>query len=269
VVRCVSIATGATLSTIRPAQTPLLELSFAQHLAALPDVDLDGKRDLAVAVLSPPCPPGTQPCDIIPHRVEIYSGASGANLLGWPGDGDGTIVGSLSGVGDVDGDGRGELLLGLDNAFTPPSTYYGKASLRSMLSDFTAPENFCRAYDVQVTGQTTSITWSGSTSVAAADFDLLAFDAPSARPGYFLATHRFGPWTSGATVLCIRPPGLRLGPSMLTSATGQATYDLFAGPSSSAFVAGTTWYFQFVYESDYLSPGVYFTSDALGVTFAP
>jgi hypothetical protein len=84
---------------------------FGQSVAGVPDVDGDGIADLLVGAVYED--PGTSPEDA--GRAHVFNGASGALLytLASPNEQSIGYFGmSVSGVEDVDGDGRGDLLVG-------------------------------------------------------------------------------------------------------------------------------------------------------------
>jgi len=79
---------------------------LGHSLAGVGDVDDDGTPDLAVSALS-----GAELS--APAYVSLVSGATGSELVLVPGDGPQDLRGfALAGVGDVDGDGHDDVLLG-------------------------------------------------------------------------------------------------------------------------------------------------------------
>lgn len=82
--------------------------AFAQAVAGVPDVDGDGRGDLLIGA------PGEPGLGVI-GRAYVFSGAGGSLLqtLASPNEDGGTNFGfAVAGVDDIDGDGRGELLVG-------------------------------------------------------------------------------------------------------------------------------------------------------------
>ena len=95
----VHVHSGANGDLIGTALGPPAATSFGYVLAAVGDVDLDGSPDFAA---------GPSPSD---RHVRVYSGSTGALLR----DFSGPISGfgwSFDGIGDLDGDGAGEVLVG-------------------------------------------------------------------------------------------------------------------------------------------------------------
>jgi hypothetical protein len=85
--------------------------NFGAAVAGIPDVDGDGRGDLLVGAWYED--PGASPLDA--GRAYVFSGASGTLLheLASPNEeAEGWFSRDAAGVGDVDGDGRGDLLIG-------------------------------------------------------------------------------------------------------------------------------------------------------------
>jgi len=107
------IALAALAATARP-QTPLYDHrglagdSLGQSVATVGDVDGDGFDDYAVGA---PHGAGLQPDA---GYVALYSAATGTVLWTRPGANTGDLLGwSVSGIGDIDGDGAGDLVAGM------------------------------------------------------------------------------------------------------------------------------------------------------------
>ena len=80
---------------------------FGNAVAGIPDADGDGIADYAVG--GPGSLGSTPP---MPGRVTLYSGATHAVLQSWGGDGNSFFGADINSAGDVDGDGRGDVIVG-------------------------------------------------------------------------------------------------------------------------------------------------------------
>ncbi len=103
-------ATGALLWKLIPP-TPETDGNFGHCVAGVADVNGDGRGDVIVG--APDEDPGASPLQA--GRVYVYSGATGVRLrtLTAPVQAANDFYGgSVSGVPDVNGDGRGEILVG-------------------------------------------------------------------------------------------------------------------------------------------------------------
>ena len=94
---------GSVIYTLEPAETFNTEV---RRVSAIPDLNGDSRPEIAIALATF----GSNP---EPRVVKIYDGASGTELRSLSGAGLGSAFGeSVSGIPDVNGDGRGDVIVG-------------------------------------------------------------------------------------------------------------------------------------------------------------
>jgi hypothetical protein len=94
---------------------------FGWSVAVVGDVDGDGAGDLAVGA------PGPQDASL-PGRVTIFSGRTGQSIREWTGSAAGDFFGyALAPVGDLDGDGLADVLVGAPQKLLPSFFFYSGA----------------------------------------------------------------------------------------------------------------------------------------------
>lgn len=107
-IRIYSGSDGAVLRTIRGGDAEDL---YGYTVTGAGDVDLDGAADFAVGAWQ------DETNGFASGAVYLYSGATGVRLRTWLGTGVNHRFGySVRAAGDLDGDGRGELLIGVPGA---------------------------------------------------------------------------------------------------------------------------------------------------------
>src|SRR5690606_4456150 len=125
--------------------------AFGAHVAGIPDLDGDGFGDLAVGA-----PAEYEDIDIWQSgRVHVYSGATGTLLysLDSPNpDVQGHFGLAVAGVEDLDGDGRGEILVGaaFENGWRG-NAYLFSGATGELLRTLTSPSDGIAAFGAAVT----------------------------------------------------------------------------------------------------------------------
>lgn len=134
-------------------------------------------------------------------------------------------------------------------------------------SDCGQVETICTSFPTPG-GSFPAMTWSGSTSVGANDFALLATGVPPGQFGLFFYGRDRDFLLLGDGLLCIDQPLYRITPVVQVSPFGVASLplDLTSPPDPSGTIAaGETWNFSFWFRQ--ASPGGFNFAGGLGVTF--
>ena len=129
------VITGDTVTILHDIASPLPGLEFGAALAAVGDVDRDGVGDLAVGappeppIVAPPCPSDAECVDPEPVRGHVFviSGASAAIVRQWATNEDLDFGRSVSGPGDLSGDGVPDVVVGA------PGREEGPGAVRRLL----------------------------------------------------------------------------------------------------------------------------------------
>jgi hypothetical protein len=237
--------------------------TFGYALANASDHNGDGVADLVIGV------PGTTDA----HgraigSVELRSGANGVGLRTWTGYSGWDYFGySLTGLGDVNGDGQPDLAIG---APTDPDNGVGATPGRNRVHVIVSNElvkyDHCRL-SPNSGGTRANLTASGSSSLALNSLTLAITDASPNKSGLFRMGSIASQTPFGNGFSCLSGIVARIGAPVTLDASGRTTkvVDLLGSFPGNLATAGSSWSFQFTYRQ---GPGLN-TSDAVRVLFTP
>jgi len=179
---------------------------FGTAVAGIGDADLDGFGDLAV---------GASTSFIDDGYVRLFSGQTGAEILTILGDSAIELFGlSVSQVGDVNGDGRADVLAGAPFANAPGLFSAGRAAVHSGLDGSLLIEIFGTEDDA-------ALGW----SVAGAPFANLIAGAPAALGGGFASIHDSGRSTRPFNYCDLVPTSQTAGGRIVATGSGSLALD--------------------------------------------
>jgi hypothetical protein len=193
------IYSGRTGAVIRTLYGDPAFLYFGSSVAGLGDLDGDGKSEVAVGS------PHSYSSPLTDGRVQVFSGATGAELFALYGDTfDAYEFGSaLACPGDLNGDGRGDLLVGASE----DAVYTGSA--RTFLLGWPAPVVYCVAKTNSL-GCLPAIGHDGAPSVSIGNnFHVTAANVRNRKPGLLLWSVAPASIPFGGGTLCVAPPVTR------------------------------------------------------------
>tara|TARA_R110002096_G_scaffold79532_10_gene186826 strand:+ start:36353 stop:37660 length:1308 start_codon:yes stop_codon:yes gene_type:complete len=259
-----TLVSGATGEILRTFVHMEGDDMFWGETMPLGDIDGDGLCDFAITS------PYHDGIGEESGRLHVVSGADGSVLFQLKGSQAGETYGSsVTGMGDLDGDGFNDLIVGAeftDNA----SVDVGRVIALRSCSGVT---------DVACTGAPNSTGASGTLiacnrNTSYGDLSLRADRLPVGSYGYFLVSPAAGSTPVGAGQLCLGPPAQRLlagnGAVCMANPDGfvHRTVDLANLPASNVIQPGETWYFQYLHR-DVDANGLQTVqlTDAVSVTF--
>jgi|694.fasta_scaffold84190_2 hypothetical protein len=234
---------------------------FASSLANGGDLNGDGKDDLLVGA--------DQFSFGGSGYVQVLSGANGAVLYSFNGTGTGQRFGQgLDGLGDLNNDGRAELAIGVP-ARSPNFSLAGQVELWSRPAGCPAPSSYCSALP-NSTGGSALMSYAGSASIAANNFQLLTSGAPANKLALYAYSTTQASTPAGNGILCLGSPFVRL-PAINTTSTGDAGYLLNFGslPAAGPILPGDTRHFVLWYRDPAAGGANFNFSNGLSVQFCP
>lgn len=253
----VEVRSGANGALVYRKTGPVVGNNFGSRVARAGDYNADGFDDIMVASI---------PTDgITASFVEIFSGPSGTLLTTISGPVADRLGESIAGIGDTDGDGKTELLLGAETA-SSPAFHSGKAVVYESPNQVQTgcvggSSNFCNSLP-NSTGFVGTLALVGSTSVDDNNVVLVANKLPTNQPGVFYYGDVAQSTPFGNGIRCVGGNAVKRIGSVNTGAIGLAAIalDLDARTDPVVQINGdSTWYFQFWYR-DPSGGGVNFTN---------
>ncbi len=233
---------------------------FGGSVSGAGDVNGDGFDDLVVGA------GGDDNNGQLSGSARVFSGVDGSILYTLDGDSvDDQLGRSVSGAGDVNGDGFDDLIVGI------PRTESGSARVFSG-HDTPIGSNYCGPAFPNSTGQPSVISATGSQGVVNNDVTLAADQLPPGQFAYFLAGQTQGfsmpPASQGNICLTGNIGRYDRVANIIQGPTGSIRIDLTAIPVNPpvAVQPGDTWNFQCWYRDNNPGPTSNFT-DAVSVTF--
>lgn len=258
----VQVRSGLTGSLLWTVQGDAIGDRFGSALGAAGDFNADGTPDVVVSAV-----PGDPS---VKSYVRILSGVNGSVLATLLGTADDDLFGfSVAGLGDVNGNGKPDIAVGAPNG-DPLGLSSGYARVfEGQSGGCGGTANYCQTAPNSV-GSGSLITSSGSTSIGANLFFLLASGAPANQFGIFY----YGPnqiqQPFGNGFRCVGGGVFRL-PVIQTSSQGNALYQVSfpSLPPAGQILPFSVWNFQFWYRDPAAGGANFNFSNGLNVNFCP
>ncbi len=155
------VFSGASGTLIRKLQDPTLNGYYATRVADAGDVNGDGERDLLIGFSA------DDGRDAFVNGAQLFSGSGLVELYRFEGDPADTATVSLASLGDVNGDGRAEVIVGALGKYRPQfGDYDGMARMYASGKLYLAPNFRAPAAGDTLSLQTAQGAAGGSTLVA-------------------------------------------------------------------------------------------------------
>ncbi len=256
----VRVYSGVNGALVRTLTGSTIGDRFGIATADARDVNGDGRPEILVGA--------DQQTSGLKGYARLFDGGSGTLLHTFLGIADGDRFGaSVDGLGDVDGVGQPEVIIGAPNHAAAFSAQ-GRAEIWTVpVPGCPLPYTYCAVAN-NSTGGPALISSSGTTGIAANDFSLSCMGLPPNTLGlfYYGQTEIQNPFGNGFR--CVGGTAFRLGVQS-ASAGGIATRAINYGalPPGGAILAGSTWKFQFWYRNPAGGGAGFNLSNALSATF--
>jgi hypothetical protein len=252
------IYSGSTGALIRTLNGGTIGDRFGCSVAGAKDIDGDGRAETIVGA--------DQDTTGGMGYARVFRGVDGLSLFTFDGLANGARCGiSVDGLGDLEGNGSFELIVGQPNR-SVPLTLNGRIDVWSVTAGgCPVPYNYCSVTN-NSTGQPCLISHTGSQSVPANTFGLVASGGPHNTAGLFFygPTEMQQPFGNGFR--CVGGVVWRLG-IRPTNASGVATCPINFPTLPAAITVGSTWKFQYWYRNPAAGGANFNLSDGLSVTF--
>jgi hypothetical protein len=254
----VKVFSGASGAILRTFDGEAYGQRFGQTAVRCGDFDGDGVGEFAIGAI------WASYTATNAGRIRVFSGQSGAVLYTFDGDnGRGDLGTSLAALGDVNGDGVGELVAG------QPKTFPNSAKVFSGACSVPYGWTYCVGKPNSA-GPGASISFTGTPSIAAANFTLTVAGCPPNKSGIFIYGSDEAQTPFGNGFLCVSGQVIRrIPPKLMTSSLGTASLPINFTSFPTNFLPGANPRFQFWYRD---APGGgqgVNTSNALSMTFCP
>ena len=252
------VYSGSTGALIRTLTGGAPGDRFGCSVAGARDIDGDSRAELLVGADQ----------DTIGGEgyARLYRGSDGVVLHTFDGLASGSRCGiSVDGLGDLEGNGSFELIVGAPNR-SVPLTLTGRLDVWSVnAAGCPMPYTYC-AVNNNSSGQPALMSHTGTTSIAANNFALVTSGAPANTLGLFYYGANEMQAAFGNGFRCVGGTVWRLGirPS---NGSGVASFAIDFGAVPAPITASSTWKFQYWYRNPAAGGANFNLSNGLSATF--